>query len=88
MDENKKPVPFHKSIVEAIKEADEIDMACLANLIVYRRTAIPADHDIIKAAWEKRVKLLGAVPVTYDVSGYLEAEKQRCEDGVRMLGHA
>ena len=46
--------PFHESIVDAIKRADDlVTMSALAILI--NETKIPKDHDIIIKAWETKL---------------------------------
>ena len=46
--------PFHESIVDAIKRADDlVTMSALAILI--KETKIPKDHDIIIKAWETKL---------------------------------
>ncbi len=72
-----KPLPFHKALIGAINHASDDDIVCLASLIP--NTIIPADHDLIKAAWEKRLKVLAWQGIDYGVPAHLDEEKRRCE---------
>ncbi|MEI6835359.1 MAG: hypothetical protein WCK59_00865 [Candidatus Falkowbacteria bacterium] len=56
--------PFHESIVYAIASANVSDLNCLALLI--KSTKIPAGHEKIVTAWQKKIADL-QVNDDYDV---------------------
>ena len=49
--------PFHETVVQSIESASAADMVFLGFLLV--RTEIPANHDAIIKAWQKRERRLG-----------------------------
>ncbi|MFA4942818.1 MAG: hypothetical protein WC564_04240 [Patescibacteria group bacterium] len=47
-------VPFHKAVIEVIKNASTNDLSLLATLI--KMTRIPGDYQKIKECWQKRTE--------------------------------
>lgn len=71
------PKPFHQSVIDFIKQADENDMLAVAGLI--KLTCIPDGYAEIQAAWTERLKVLGWQSIDYGVPAYLETERRRHE---------
>jgi len=64
--------PFHETVVEAIKHASTAELSLLATLL--KATKIPADHDKIKEAWQKRIA--GMCSEDFGVSESLDQQKK------------
>lgn len=70
--------PFHQTVVSAINRVSSTELECLAWLI--KATDIPAGHDDIIAAWDKRRRdmLWGAEDL--GVTAYLLEQKRTAEE--------
>ncbi|PKM91289.1 hypothetical protein CVU82_01675 [Candidatus Falkowbacteria bacterium HGW-Falkowbacteria-1] len=68
--------PFHESIVDAIDLCQEKDIFILSSILV--NTKIPKNHNVIIAAWEKKIEELSCPD--YDVVDAILEQKKEAEE--------